>query len=158
MGDQENENLELTSLEARVDELIRTVENLASENRALKSQHATLASEQALLIEKTEMARTRVEAMIARLKAMESRFKAGEYLNRQMKELRDSGKIIGAERIAVLAALNIANEFQEYKRQKEGYTSNIGDSLKRIQAKIAGAIMKGRQMDMTEPMQGRLDA
>src|SRR5579885_3673131 len=73
MGDQENENLELTSLEARVDELIRTVENLASENRALKSQHATLASERALLIEKTEMARTRVEAMIARLKAMEAR-------------------------------------------------------------------------------------
>ena len=73
MAEQENENLELTSLEARVDELIRTVESLASENRALKSQHATLAGERALLIEKTEMARTRVEAMIARLKAMESR-------------------------------------------------------------------------------------
>jgi cell division protein ZapA len=88
----------------------------------------------------------------------ESLFKAVEYLNRQMKELRDSGKIIGTERVAVLAALNIANEYQEYKRQKEGYTSSIGSSLKRIQSKIAGAIMKGRQMDMTDPVQGRLDA
>ena len=73
MGEQEHETLELAALEARVDELIRTVDNLASENRALKNQHVALTAERALLIEKTEMARTRVEAMIARLKAMESR-------------------------------------------------------------------------------------
>jgi cell division protein ZapB len=73
MSEQEHETLELAALEARVDELIHTVDNLASENRALKNQHVALTAERALLIEKTEMARTRVEAMIARLKAMESR-------------------------------------------------------------------------------------
>jgi len=73
MGEQEHETLELAALEARVDELIRTVDNLASENRALKNQHVALSAERSLLIEKTEIARTRVEAMIARLKAMESR-------------------------------------------------------------------------------------
>ena len=73
MGEQENETLELAALEARVDELIHTVDNLASENRALKNQHVALSAERSLLIEKTEIARTRVEAMIARLKAMESR-------------------------------------------------------------------------------------
>ena len=73
MSEQENETLELAALETRVDELIRTIESLASENRALKTQQVTLSAERALLIDKTEMARTRVEAMIARLKAMESR-------------------------------------------------------------------------------------
>ncbi|HEY7903991.1 MAG TPA: cell division protein ZapA [Casimicrobiaceae bacterium] len=32
------------------------------------------------------------------------------YLDRRMREIRDQGKIAGAERIAVMAALNIAHE------------------------------------------------
>jgi len=34
-----------------------------------------------------------------------------EYVNRRMKEVRDTGKVAGNERIALLAALNIAHEF-----------------------------------------------
>ncbi len=67
------DQLELAALESRVDELIKTVESLASENEALRNQQATLTTERATLIEKTEQARSRVEAMIARLKAMETR-------------------------------------------------------------------------------------
>jgi cell division protein ZapB len=73
MAEQESESLDLAALEARVDELIRTIDKLSSENRALKSQQVTLSAERSVLIEKTEMARTRVESMIARLKAMETR-------------------------------------------------------------------------------------
>jgi cell division protein ZapB len=71
MGEQENENLSLASLEARVDELIHTVEQLTAENEALRSQQAALTVERATLIEKTELARSRIEAMIMRLKSME---------------------------------------------------------------------------------------
>lgn len=73
MAEQDSESLDLAALEARVDELIRTIDKLSSENRALKTQQVTLSAERSLLIEKTEMARTRVESMIARLKAMETR-------------------------------------------------------------------------------------
>lgn len=34
-----------------------------------------------------------------------------ELLNKKMKELRDSGKVIGNERIAIMAALNIAHDY-----------------------------------------------
>jgi len=34
-----------------------------------------------------------------------------EYLDRKMREIRDSGKVIGIERIAIMAALNITHEF-----------------------------------------------
>jgi cell division protein ZapA len=34
-----------------------------------------------------------------------------EYLNRKMKEVRDTGKVVGNERIAIMAAVNIAHEF-----------------------------------------------
>jgi cell division protein ZapB len=73
MAEQDSESLDLAALEARVDDLIRTIDKLSSENRALKSQQVTLSAERSVLIEKTEMARTRVESMIARLKAMETR-------------------------------------------------------------------------------------
>lgn len=73
MAEPQKERLDIAALEARVDELIRTVETLANENEALRSQQTVLAAERATLIDKTEQARTRVEAMIARLKAMESR-------------------------------------------------------------------------------------
>ncbi len=36
---------------------------------------------------------------------------AVEYLNRRMEEIRDQGKIVGLERIAIMAALNITHEF-----------------------------------------------
>lgn len=33
------------------------------------------------------------------------------YLDRKMREIRDSGKIIGLERIAIMAALNITHDY-----------------------------------------------
>lgn len=35
---------------------------------------------------------------------------AVDYLNKKMSEIRDNGKVIGLERIAIMAALNIAHE------------------------------------------------
>lgn len=66
------EELDLKTLEQRVDELITAVARLQSENHSLRAQQAELVTERARLIEKTELARSRVEAMIARLKAMEN--------------------------------------------------------------------------------------
>ena len=36
--------------------------------------------------------------------------RSAELLNRKMREIRDSGKVIGLDRIAVMAALNLTNE------------------------------------------------
>ena len=63
--------INLTTLEARIDELVRSVNELTEENRALRDQQGNLMAERAALIEKSELARSRVEEMIARLKAME---------------------------------------------------------------------------------------
>jgi cell division protein ZapB len=71
MSEKESEGLNLAALEARVDELIRVMEQLSAENEALRAQQAALTMERATLIEKTELARSRIEAMIMRLKSME---------------------------------------------------------------------------------------
>ncbi len=74
MSNEENDaiDLDLKSLETRVEELIRTCAALTEENQALKVSQETLVAERAELIEKTELAKTRVESMISRLKSMET--------------------------------------------------------------------------------------
>ena len=44
-----------------------------------------------------------------------SLLEAVDYLNKKMLEIRDAGKVIGLERIAIMAALNIAHEFLSTK-------------------------------------------
>jgi len=65
--------LDLDQLETRVDDLIRTISRLRSENISLLTRQEDLMSERAALIEKSEQAKSRLESMIGRLKSMESK-------------------------------------------------------------------------------------
>ena len=62
------------------------------------------------------------------------------YLDKKMREIRDTGKVIGVERIAIMAALNIAHEFLstrlaggfdigEYKRRMHAMQAQIGQAM-----------------------------
>lgn len=53
---------------------------------------------------------------------------AVSFLDRKMREIRDSGKVIGVERIAIMAALNIAHEL--LTTRTGGF--DIGDFKRRI--------------------------
>ncbi|MCB5207143.1 cell division protein ZapA [Methylovorus mays] len=50
------------------------------------------------------------------------------YLDRKMREIRDTGKVIGIERIAVMAALNMAHEL--LTTRSGGF--DIGDLKRRM--------------------------
>jgi cell division protein ZapA len=54
-----------------------------------------------------------------------------EYLNRRMKDLRDNGKVTGNERIAIMAALNIAHEYLAQKPAKAAASSVDGADYRR---------------------------
>src|SRR5258708_13096123 len=45
----------------------------------------------------------------------EALMQAVAYLHAQMNEIRNAGKVMGAERIAVMAALHVAHEFLKVK-------------------------------------------
>jgi len=66
------DDIDLKKLETRVDDLIKAVDRLRSENKTLRESQTHLLTERNQLLEKTETARTRVESMINRLKAMEN--------------------------------------------------------------------------------------
>jgi cell division protein ZapA len=44
---------------------------------------------------------------------------AARYLDQKMREIRDRGNVIGIDRIAVMAALNIAHDFLQLKPLEE---------------------------------------
>ena len=54
---------------------------------------------------------------------------AVDYLNGKMQEIRDRGKVIGLERVAIMAALNITHEFLSMK--VGGF--DIAETKRRIQ-------------------------
>jgi cell division protein ZapA len=50
----------------------------------------------------------------------ESLAAAARYLDQRMREIQDSGKVIGTERCAVMAALNLSNELLQLRQQFSG--------------------------------------
>ena len=61
---------------------------------------------------------------------------SAEYLNRKMREIRDSGKVIGLDRIAVMAALNIVNELLKSRGQDEVAETDLAARLKAMRERV----------------------
>ncbi|HEX3097697.1 MAG TPA: cell division protein ZapA [Usitatibacter sp.] len=47
-----------------------------------------------------------------------------DYLNRKLREVRDTGKVVGNERIAIMAALNIAHELLSNRPNAPGFDAS----------------------------------
>ncbi len=73
---------------------------------------------------------------------------AVEFLNNKMQELKNSGKVIGTERIAVMTALNITHELLAYKQENDDYTYTMDTTIRRLQSKINDALIKDRQLEI----------
>ncbi len=50
---------------------------------------------------------------------------AARYLDEKMREIRSNGRVIGAERIAVMAALNITHELIQARLQNKRLTKEL---------------------------------
>jgi cell division protein ZapA len=70
------------------------------------------------------------------------------YLNGKMREVRDTGKVVGADRIAVIAALNMANELVKLRGREQHLAGDVGVRLKGLRERVEGALEKGRQLEL----------
>lgn len=72
---------------------------------------------------------------------------SARYLDEKMREIRDERKMVGADRVAVMAALNIAHDLLQCQvGDVDG--ANAGGKLRSLQGKIEAAITRGRQMGL----------
>lgn len=75
--------------------------------------------------------------------------KSASYLDEQMRSIRANGKVIGLERIAVMAALNIANELLQGKGPAgNGNNEAINQNLKGLNDKLDEALNRFRQLEI----------
>ena len=73
---------------------------------------------------------------------------SAEYLDAKMRELRDAGGVAGLERIAVIAALNIANELIKLRKQGSTVDGDVGARLRTLRERVESALARGQQLEL----------
>ena len=73
---------------------------------------------------------------------------SAEYLDAKMREVRDSGNVVGLDRVAVISALNIANELIKLRRNGGAVDFDIGARLRGIRERVESALEKGQQLEL----------
>jgi len=82
-----------------------------------------------------------------RLRGRSALLDAAEFLNGRMREIRDSGKLVGHDRIAVMVALNLANELLRLKNRTQS-SRRGGYPPARPAGAVEGALEKGQQLEL----------
>ncbi len=73
---------------------------------------------------------------------------SAEYLNKKMREIRDTGKVVGADRIAVMAALNMANELLRLRKLDAELQGAVSGRVKNMRERVETALQRTRQLDL----------
>jgi cell division protein ZapA len=72
---------------------------------------------------------------------------SAKYLDKQMRSIRDTGKVIGLERIAVMASLNISFELLQSSRHADPGEHN-DDGINQLSRKLDDALYDLRQLEI----------
>ena len=73
---------------------------------------------------------------------------AAEFLNARMREIKDSGRVVGTDRIAVMAALNLAHEYLKGKDRESKLDSGVEHRVRALRERVEGALEKGQQLEL----------
>lgn len=73
---------------------------------------------------------------------------AAEFLNTKMREIRDGANIVGLDRIAVMAALNLSHELLKLRSRDEAAQSDIDRRVRQMRERVEAALAKNQQLDL----------
>lgn len=73
--------------------------------------------------------------------------RAAVYLDRKMRDVQKGGKVIGLERCAITAALNITHELLDL-RDQAGESDEVNVRVKALQEKIDTAMQEQQQLTL----------
>ncbi|MGD9387563.1 MAG: cell division protein ZapA [Gammaproteobacteria bacterium] len=74
--------------------------------------------------------------------------RSAEFLNARMKQIRDTGSVVGTDRIAVMAALNLANDLLKGRNRDMSQESRLGTRLKTLRERVESALEDGKQLEL----------
>lgn len=73
---------------------------------------------------------------------------SAEYLNGKMREIRDGGNVVGLDRIAVMAALNITHDLLKIRGRGELVETDVGQKIRQLRERVETALTRGQQLDL----------
>ncbi len=73
---------------------------------------------------------------------------SAKYLDKQMRGIRESGKVVGLERIAVMAALNISYELLQGPERAPAPASVSEEGVLNLNRKLDDALYQLRQLQL----------
>ena len=65
---------------------------------------------------------------------------SAQQLDDQMREIKNTGKVIGSDRIAVMAALNLAHELSQIQSQSTSVSQDLAAHLANLRRKIQNVL------------------
>ena len=71
---------------------------------------------------------------------------AAQYLHTLMESIRSSGRVVGLDRVAVMAALNVCNELLQSKSQHAEAQVLVNERVQKLSDRVADAINENKQM------------
>lgn len=72
---------------------------------------------------------------------------SAEFLNGKMRDIRDAGNIVGLDRIAVMAALNLAHELLKRNRN-DAIESEVTERVRKMRERVESALNRGPQLPL----------
>ena len=72
---------------------------------------------------------------------------SAKYLNKKMLEIRDSGRVVGLDRIAVMAALNIVGESLTSSEKLSLLDENLDKRIDALNESLEAALIKHTQLE-----------
>lgn len=69
-------------------------------------------------------------------------------LDAKMREVRDARKMMGNDRVAVMAALNLAHDLLTLQAGEANGGPGVETKLRSLQSKVEAAITRGRQLEL----------
>ena len=73
---------------------------------------------------------------------------SAKFLDNKMREVRDIGNIMGSERIAVITALNMANDLLRSSNVDKEIGQELPPRLKDLESKISRVLEQARQLEI----------
>jgi cell division protein ZapA len=73
---------------------------------------------------------------------------AAEFLNGKMREIRDSGKVVGLDRIAVMVALNLANDLLRIREEEAKGNSATVNRVRATRERAEAALARHQQLEL----------
>ena len=73
---------------------------------------------------------------------------SADLLNAKMREIRDAGKVVGLDRVAVMAALNLANELLETQGKGDELKDIVGLRIKSMRERLDDALGPAKQLSL----------